>query len=211
MNRRGQSIVDRSMKYLAQMAMNHNVDPHKFFDCIVEAWKSERSKCERLKITCREKRENSGEAVFLFTQGSDIIAQFPISIKTLEGNHQLEDYVAAIPPVRARRSIKKDVRGVFKIEELKPEMKGFNLAAKVVEVSEPNIVRSRVGPVRVSNVLIADETGTIKLVLWNKHIDMVSEGALIEISNAKVGYFRGELMVRVGKGNLKLLERSKEM
>ena len=183
------------------MAIREKVDPNKFLNCIVEAWNREESKCEQMKITCREKRKDS--AVFLFTQGSDILAQFPVPTKIFEGKNELEDYVPEIP-VRARA--KKDVRGVFKIEELKPEMRGFNLTAKVVEVPEPDIVYNRVGmPVRVSNVLIADETGKMRMTLWNEQIEMVSEGALIEIKKGRMAYFKGELMVRVGKGKLKLL------
>ena len=68
-------------------------------------------------------------------------------------------------------------------------MRGFNLTAKVVEVPEPNIVYNRVGfPVRVSNVLIADETGKMRMTLWNEQIEMVSEGALIEIKKGRMAY-----------------------
>ena len=183
------------IQYLGQMAVRQKVDPGKFFDCIVEAWEREKSECDQLKIACREKREDS--AVFLFTQGSDILGQFPIPTQFLrgkQGKNKLEDCVAAIP-VRPKKN-----GTPLKIEDLKPKMKRVNLRAKVLEIPEPNFVYNRLGlPALVSNVLIGDETGTVRMALWNKQIDIVSEGALIEIKNARVASFRGQLQLRVGK------------
>ena len=189
--------VDALIALLARMATRHKVEPSEFFNYIVEAWKSERSKCEQLKITCREKREDS--AVFLFTAGSGIIGQFPIPTQLLEGKNPLKDYILVRPVVP------KD--GNLKIEGLKPKMTGVNLRAKVLEIPEPNTVYNKLGfPVRVSNVLIGDETGTIRMVLWNEQIEKVSEGALIEVKNARVAYFKGERQLRIGKyGEIDLL------
>jgi len=187
---------------LASITVSHNVDPSKLFDSIVEAWNRGRSKCKRLKIACREKRK--GSAVFLFTLGSDVVAQFPIPTEILKGKNGLGEYIAAIP-VRAERA-QKNVD--LKIMDLRPKMRGVNLRAKVVEVSEPKTVHTRNGiPGVISNVLIADETGMTMMSLWERQIDMVHEDALIEIRNASVDSFRGELRLRLGKdGKIRLLE-----
>ena len=187
---------------LASITISHNVDPTKLFDSIVEAWNRGRSKCKRLKIACREKRKDS--AVFLFTLGSDVVAQFPIPTEILKAKNVLGDYVAAFP-VRAKRAQKiVDLR----ITDLRPGMRGVNLRAKVVEISEPETVHTGYGiPGVVSNVLIADETGTTMMSLWERQIDMVHEGALIEIKNASADSFRGELRLRLRKdGKIRLLE-----
>jgi ssDNA-binding replication factor A large subunit len=48
-------------------------------------------------------------------------------------------------------------------------MKKVNLKAKVIEVGKPTFVFTRFGNYAcVANVLIADETGKIKLCLWNE-------------------------------------------
>jgi replication factor A1 len=55
--------------------------------------------------------------------------------------------------------------------------------------------------------LIADETGTIKLCLWNEQINSISIGDTIQIENARTSTFRGERQVRIGKkGTLSNIE-----
>ena len=196
--------VDALIEMLARMAIRYKVEPSEFFSYVVEAWRSETSECEQVKITCRGKSEDS--AVFLFTVGSDIIGQFPIPTQILKGRNRLEDYMTMIS-MRGQ-----PVKRELKVGDLNPGMKYVNLEAKVLETPEPRVVETRWGAATVSNVLIGDETGTISMVLWNKQIDIVSEGALIEIRDARVDRFRGEPLLRIGKGGkIKLLERSKEM
>jgi len=198
------SVLDPSIVCLAQIAVRHNLDPGEFFNRIVEAWNQGRSECEYLKIVCRGKGKDS--AVFLFAVDSGIVAQFPVPTDVLEGNRsidQLQAYVEAMPvrPLRAKKGMK------LKIKDLRPKMREVNLRVKVLETSEPRVVHTRLGPALVSNVLIGDETGTMRLVLWNRQIDIVSEGALIEINNARVTSFRGELLLRAARyAKIKLLE-----
>jgi replication factor A1 len=46
---------------------------------------------------------------------------------------------------------------------------------------------------------IADETGTIKLCLWNGQIGSVSVGDTVQIENARVSAFRGERYMSLEK------------
>ena len=194
------------MEYLALIAIRQNLDPSKFFNCILEAWNRGRSKCEAVMIACLERREDS--AVFLFTLGSDVVAQFPIGTEILKGKNVLEEYVARVA-VRSQPAVK-DVP--LKIKDLRPRMRGVNLRAKVVEISEPTAVPTGFGTLgMVSNVLVADETGSITMSLWDRRI-ILSEGDLIEIRNPRVDRFRGELQLRLPRySRMILLERSKEM
>ena len=83
-------------------------------------------------------------------------------------------------------------------------MRHVNLKAKILEVAEPKRVVTRYGNnASVAKVLIADETGTIKLCLWNGQIDSVSVGDTIQIENAQASMFRGERQLTLGeKGTL---------
>ena len=79
-------------------------------------------------------------------------------------------------------------------------MKKISVQAQVVETPTPSIVQTRYGnSARVSNVLISDESGKIKLCLWNEQIDMVNAGDTVQIKNASVWTFKGEKQLRVGK------------
>lgn len=92
------------------------------------------------------------------------------------------------------------------IGELKVGMKNINVRGKIVEKSETSEVYSRYGynVHRVANAMLSDDTGTIKLVLWNEQIDGVSVGDAIEIENGHVTQFRGETQLNVGKRHGKL-------
>ncbi len=87
-------------------------------------------------------------------------------------------------------------------------MKKVDLRAKVLEVPEPKTVYTRYGTsAYVSNALIGDETGTIRMSLWNQQISMVSKGDTINIEDGKVARFRGENQVRIGRrGSLRIIE-----
>jgi replication factor A1 len=61
----------------------------------------------------------------------------------------------------------------------------------------------------VVNALIGDETGNIKLCLWEGQINSVALSDEIEIRNAQVCLFRGEKQLRLGKnGGLTVLKSS---
>jgi len=194
----------KTLEYLARIAVMRKIDSSKFFNCIVEAWNKEESECKQLVIRCRKRTKDS--ATFLFTTGRKVIAQFPIPTKILQGNNQLEGYMRIIS---ARASSVKSF-GVLnlKIKDLKDGMKQVNLKARVLEIPKPKMVYTKFGTeAHVSNALIADETGTIRISLWNQQINRVSEGDVIKIENGKVARFRGERQLRIGRrGSLSLIE-----
>ncbi len=80
-------------------------------------------------------------------------------------------------------------------------MKRVNVVAKVVQKSDPREVRSRYKDetYRVADALINDETGTIKLTLWNEQIDQVNINDMVKIENGYITSFRGEIQLNVGR------------
>lgn len=89
----------------------------------------------------------------------------------------------------------------MKIKELRNGMKHVNVEAKVVDKSEPREVISRYRDTThtVANAVIADETGSIKLTLWNDQIGQVAVNDQVKIENGYVTSFRGELQLNVGR------------
>ncbi|MBC7130342.1 DNA-binding protein [Candidatus Bathyarchaeota archaeon] len=89
----------------------------------------------------------------------------------------------------------------MKIKELRNGMKHVNVEAKVVEKSEPREVVSRYRGTThtVANAVIADDSGSIKLTLWNDQIDQVNVDDNVKIENGYVTSFRGELQLNVGR------------
>jgi replication factor A1 len=80
-------------------------------------------------------------------------------------------------------------------------MKRVSIEAKVVEKSDTREVTSKFKneTYKIADAQIADETGTIKLTLWNEQIDQVNVDSIVKVENGYVTSFRGEIQLNVGK------------
>lgn len=89
----------------------------------------------------------------------------------------------------------------MKIKDLRDGMRRVNIVAKVIEKSETREVRSRYRDetYRVADAIISDDTGKIKLTLWNKQIDQVNVDDTVKIENGYIRSFRGEIQLNVGR------------
>jgi replication factor A1 len=185
-------------EYLAVLSTKYELDPDKLYIALVRAAENREVTCGNLAIEFRGKQQN--KAIFLITNGQKVVAQFPISeeylrnqsnpIKTFRENQMVQRHLAK----------KNDVPHSFQIKDLRIGMKKISLKAKVLEIPKPTLVFTRFGNyASVANALIADETGTIKLCLWNEQIDSISAGDDVEIENASTSAFRGERQLRIGR------------
>jgi len=80
-------------------------------------------------------------------------------------------------------------------------MKRVSVEAKVVEKSDPREVLSRFKDEthKVATAIIADETGTIKLTLWNEQINQVNVDNTVKVENGYVTSFKGEIQLNIGR------------
>jgi replication factor A1 len=87
------------------------------------------------------------------------------------------------------------------INELRNGMKRVSVEAKVVEKGNTREVQSRYKDetYKVADAVVADESGSIKLTLWNEQIDQVNVNDNIKIENGYVTSFKGEIQLNVGK------------
>lgn len=96
----------------------------------------------------------------------------------------------------------------MKINELQNGMKRVEVEATVVEKATPRQVMSRFKDetYTVADAIVQDDTGTIKLTLWNEQIEQVNVNDNIKIENGYVTSFKGEIQLNVGKyGTLTVL------
>jgi replication factor A1 len=185
-------------EYLAFLSLKYEVDPEKFFQALLSAQEHKKAKCSNLSIECRSKTKS--KIMFLIMRGSEVIAQFPMSEEFFlnKGN----DFRNFMKTEMIRKLLAKQSRTATAnfIKDLRTGMSHVNLKAKILEVTEPRYVVTRYGNnASVAKALIADETGTIKLCLWNEQIDSVSVGDTVQIENARASMFRGERQLSVGK------------
>ncbi len=88
----------------------------------------------------------------------------------------------------------------MKIIELKPGMRRVDIAAKITEITPAREVTTRRGEQsRVATAIVADDSGTVKLNLWNEQIDQVKVNDTVSIENGYVDSFRGETQLNVGR------------
>lgn len=185
-------------EYLAFLSTKYEVDADSLFHALISAEENRKSKCGSLSIECRGKQRN--KIILLITKDSKVVAQFPVSREfLLEQNNPIKDAQKA--DVLCRHLMKKDREPhSFQIKDLRIGMKKVSLKAEVIEIAKPMLVFTRFGNyATVTNALIADKTGQIKLCLWNEQIDSISIGETIQIENASISTFRGERQLRIGK------------
>ena len=93
----------------------------------------------------------------------------------------------------------------MKIAELTPGIRGVSVEGKIESIAEPRTVNLRGGgTARVADAVITDDSGSIKLSLWDDQIDMVQEGDMVVIENGYTQAFRGDNSLNIGRyGKLK--------
>ena len=191
--RRGRSIGE----YLAFLSIKYEVDPEKFLDALRLAGEHKESNCGHLSIECRGKI--NAKQIFLMRNDSVVAAQFRISEDfLLESGISLRKFMETDMIRRHLFKKSKAIHSHF-IRDLRSGMAHVNLKARILEVTEPRRVVTRYGNyANVAKALIGDETGTIKLCLWNEQIDSVSVGDTVQIGNARTSAFRGERQLTLG-------------
>jgi hypothetical protein len=184
-------------EYLAFLSVKYEVNPEKFLYALRTA-QGRKSSCGNLSIQCRGKIKT--KLIFLIKKGSEVVGQFRMDREFLlnKSNH-LRNFMET-DRIRRYLSKKNRTSPVGSVADVRAGMSHVNLKAKILEIAEPKRVITRYGNnASVTKVLLGDETGIIKLCLWNGQIDAVSVGDTIQIENAHASVFRGERFLSLGK------------
>jgi replication factor A1 len=184
-------------EYLAFLSVKYEINPEKFLRALRTA-QIRKSNCGNLSIQCRGRIKT--KLIFLIKRDSEIIAQFPMDKEFLlnKSNH-LRNFMGT-DRIHRYLSRKNRMSPVHSIRDVRAGMSHVNLKAKILEVAEPKRVVTRYGnTASVVKALIADETGTIKLCLWNGQVNGVFVGDTVQIENAQASMFRGERQLSLGK------------
>src|SRR4030067_1705602 len=185
-------------EYLAFLSAKYEVDPDRLFYALIQAEENKKSVCGDLSIEWRG--ETRDKVMFLILTSSKVVAQLSISKEfLLEKSNSIRDFMET---GKARRFLVNKAKHstALAIRDLRSGMTQICLNAKVLEIPKPNLVYTRYGNyASVANALIADETGTIRLCLWNEQISCISTGDTIKIENARVIMFKGQKQLNIGK------------
>jgi replication factor A1 len=95
----------------------------------------------------------------------------------------------------------------MKINELKPDMNSVNIKAKITELKEPREIMTKFGTATtLTEAILEDDTGTVKLTLWGKQAEGLENDQEVEIIGGFTKEFREELQLGVGKrGSIKVI------
>ncbi|RLJ00733.1 MAG: hypothetical protein DRP11_05490, partial [Candidatus Aenigmatarchaeota archaeon] len=107
----------------------------------------------------------------------------------------------------------------LKVSSLVPGMMSVTLKGKIVRIFEPRTFSRESGEGKVCNLLLGDETGVVRVSLWDDQVSWIEEGKVkegdvIEVINGYVieDSYRGAPELRIGKmGKIKIIDEEMEV
>ena len=99
----------------------------------------------------------------------------------------------------------------MEIKDITANQGNIDIVAEIITKEEPRSFEKFGRQGRVCNAMLKDDSGEIKLTLWNEDVDKVSQGNKIHLENGWCSEFRGEKQLSTGKfGKLEIVEGSAE-
>ena len=87
----------------------------------------------------------------------------------------------------------------MKISELTTGQGNVDVEGTLSEVGETKVFSKFGRELKVSNAILKDDSGNIKLTLWNEDVTKFKEGDVVKITNGYVNEFQGEPQLTAGK------------
>jgi len=97
------------------------------------------------------------------------------------------------------------------IKDLEVKQSNVDIVVEVVDIGEVREFQKFGRPGRVATATVKDDTGEIKLTLWNDEIDKVKKGDKVHIENGYVNEWQGEKQLTTGRfGKLEVISNGDE-
>jgi replication factor A1 len=193
-------------EHLALLSVKYSMYPNEVFQALISARKNDKAVCGDLTVEYRGKVKN--RTIFLITKDNHVVAQFRVDDEfLLRKDNPFESWMSS-DKIR-KKMAKQNTEAIYtQINDLRAGMKRVNVKAEVLEMPKPAQVHTQFGnTVMVVNAVVRDETGKMRLCLWEGQIGTICMGDNIELKNAQVCVFRGEKQLRLGKnGALTVLQ-----
>ena len=87
----------------------------------------------------------------------------------------------------------------MQVKDLKPKQGNVDIIIDVVDVGEIREFNKFGKPGKVANAIAKDETGDIKLTLWNEDIEKIKSGDKVHLTNGYVNEWQGEMQLTTGR------------
>ena len=190
---------------MLQLARKYNLSLKSFHDSLIAAERRGKAQCKNLKIEIRSRGDIS--STYMFSVEGEPLAQAMIRAASVR---KLKKVPAEYSSFLQREDRRLGEAGLQSdIGKMRVGQGGLSFKAHVVRKSEVRAVTTRDGtPLLVCSITLSDGTGQIPLAVWNSQISEISEGDLVEVQNARVRNFRGEIQLALSRkaGVLRVLE-----
>ena len=87
----------------------------------------------------------------------------------------------------------------MQIKDLKPKQGNVDIIVDVIDVGDIREFNKFGKPGKVANAVAKDETGDIKLTLWNDDIEKIKAGDKVHLTNGYVNEWQGEMQLTTGR------------
>lgn len=87
----------------------------------------------------------------------------------------------------------------MEIKDLQANQGKVDIVVEVIEKQEPRTFEKFGKTGKVCSIKVKDDSGKIKLTLWNEDIDKIKEGDKIHLENGWCSEYQGEKQVSAGK------------
>ena len=95
----------------------------------------------------------------------------------------------------------------MEIKDIQANQGNIDIVATVIQKEEERTFEKFGKQGRVCNAILQDETGQVKLTLWNDDVDSVKQGDKIHIENGWCSEYKGEKQLSSGKfGKIEVVE-----
>ncbi len=95
----------------------------------------------------------------------------------------------------------------MEVKDVQANQGNLDLVFTVVEKEEPRTFEKFGKQGQVCNAKVKDETGEIKLTLWNEDVEKINVGDKVHLENGWCSEFRGERQLSTGKfGKIEVVE-----
>ena len=97
----------------------------------------------------------------------------------------------------------------MQIKDLKPKQGNVDVIMDIVDVGDPREFQKFGKPGKVATAIAKDETGDIKLTLWNEDIEKVNAGDKVHLVDGYVNEWQGEMQLTTGRmGKLEVVGKA---
>jgi replication factor A1 len=95
----------------------------------------------------------------------------------------------------------------MEIKDIQANQGNIDIVATVIQKEDERTFEKFGKQGRVCNAILQDETGQVKLTLWNEDVDKVKQGDKIHVQNGWCSEFKGEKQLSSGKfGKIEVVE-----